>query len=74
MQKKIHRTCNQCGLEKRTTVDETEMKIYYCEDCLKEVGAEAIKETSPLRGFIIIGVVAIITFSLGLLLGYKLWA
>ena len=59
------RFCLRCDEVKKTTVLEEEEKKYYCEDCLKEIARVALKESSPVKGFIIIGIVAIVAYLLG---------
>ena len=63
-----YRVCLRCNEGKKTTVREEEEENYYCEECLKEIARVALKESSPVKGFIIIGIVAIIAYLLGKLI------
>ena len=66
MQKKIKRTCEQCGEEKRTTLDLMEMPIYDCEDCQKAAGLPVL-QNGVKSGVKIVLITAIIFFIIGYL-------
>jgi len=64
-----HRICTNCGIDRRTTISEIEMPIYYCEDCLTERGELAFKNSSGTRGMWILLICVVITFIIGFLIG-----
>jgi|TARA_Y100000310_G_C20370944_1_gene663469 hypothetical protein len=69
MQKKIKRMCSQCGVTKRTTLDITEAKVYYCEDCQKEAGLPVL-QGGIRKGMRIVFIVALISFIIGFVVCY----
>ena len=59
------RICEDCGESKRTTVELFEEPVYYCEECQKKTARVAYKKSSPVVGFIIAAIIAIVAFMLG---------
>jgi len=64
MQKKIPRTCEKCGEEKRTTIDIIEAPVYYCEDCQKEAGLPVLKGGVGKGAWLVI-IVGVVMFIFG---------
>ncbi len=63
-----HRTCEDCGEEKRTTVSFLEEPIYYCEECKKKTAMIAYRKSTTMKGLI----VAIIIFVTGMVVEWAL--
>lgn len=64
----IKRVCNNCKIERRTTVHPAEEKEYICEVCYKSIAKIALKESSSLKGFVI----AVIIFITGMVVEWAL--
>ena len=77
-EKSIYRVCEECGVNKRTTVYPYEEAQYFCEPCLKTAGAIELKK-GDLRGIesfeekrmnpIIGPIILIIIFVVGFVIG-----
>ena len=59
------RVCLNCNEEKRTTVRKEEEVDYYCEECYKKIAKVALGKSTPVKGFIILGIAALIAYILG---------
>jgi len=68
-EKQIHRLCNKCGVDRRTTVHEFEEANYFCRECLEESGKLSLNESSTSKGFIVVIIVFVLAFVLGILFG-----
>ena len=68
-EKKIYRTCVNCGEEKRTTIHPHEEEEYLCGECCRSIAKTALDKSSVGKGTKIAVILVVISLIVGYLIG-----